>query len=744
MKKDLFCLFIIFFVSFCFFAKLFFPSLSLFATPDFGQSDIWQLNLPLKFFLSQSLKSNQIPLWSNLIASGFPILAEGQIGAFNLQNLILFKFLPFVFAYNLSYVFIFSFTSIGTYFYLRTININRLISFFSAISFSFSGFFVTHISHFNLIQTASFLPWMFLVTEKIAQTGKLKYYLLFSFFLSQQLFSGFPQVTFITLLGISSYLLLRLFLNPRQSLQGHPLHWPSVCKGVAFKFGFFIFLGFGLAAVQLFPQYEFLKLTNRSGGLDLNTVLYYSFPLKNLLTFLNPTIWGSPQNGTYPSFDHLNGTIFWETNGFLGFLPILVLPFISVIIKQYNSITISHVKIYFLALFSSFFLMLGKFSPAYVIFLFPPFNFFRVPARFILIFTWTVTILSSLVLNVIARSIATKRSLRILLYSLMIFSLIYLFSFGFNYNPVLPANKVLEPPPTAKIIKSRLIVLNEGQAWNDLFINKGWQTPEKYLFFRNNLKANFNLIYNLPSYDVYPIMLTHRYSALIENIYSKIDYKEKQTKFNDGALKLLSMAGVRYFISPHRLELTGLKKIFQTQNGSLSYRIYENQRALPQAYFVESAVKAETLEDFEKLVFDKNFDFSKTGIVENDEIATLLPPTRSWAAPRNNGITTVSIISASSNNETILHLNALTKGLLVLSDSYYPSWKAYVDNQITKIYPVNINSRGVVVDKGKHTIEFRYEPESFKIGSLISLFSFILLSLLVLFSARRFFLRKAS
>lgn len=60
-------------------------------------------------------------------------------------------------------------------------------------------------------------------------------------------------------------------------------------------------------------------------------------------------------------------------------------------------------------------------------------------------------------------------------------------------------------------------------------------------------------------------------------------------------------------------------------------------------------------------------------------------------------------------------------GLLVLGDTWYPGWQATVDGKETKIYPANYVMRAVVLPAGKHRVEFRYRPGSFRTGVLITL-----------------------
>jgi uncharacterized membrane protein YfhO len=55
---------------------------------------------------------------------------------------------------------------------------------------------------------------------------------------------------------------------------------------------------------------------------------------------------------------------------------------------------------------------------------------------------------------------------------------------------------------------------------------------------------------------------------------------------------------------------------------------------------------------------------------------------------------------------------------LVLSDTFYPGWKAFVDGKEEKILRANYNFRAVPLTAGTHRVEFVYDPLSFKLGAL--------------------------
>jgi uncharacterized membrane protein YfhO len=70
------------------------------------------------------------------------------------------------------------------------------------------------------------------------------------------------------------------------------------------------------------------------------------------------------------------------------------------------------------------------------------------------------------------------------------------------------------------------------------------------------------------------------------------------------------------------------------------------------------------------------------------------------------------------------------QSFLTVSEVYYPAgWKAYIDGKETEIYPVNYILRGVVVPAGKHTLEMKFEPQSYKLSLVLSLIGLLVSAL---------------
>lgn len=69
----------------------------------------------------------------------------------------------------------------------------------------------------------------------------------------------------------------------------------------------------------------------------------------------------------------------------------------------------------------------------------------------------------------------------------------------------------------------------------------------------------------------------------------------------------------------------------------------------------------------------------------------------------------------------LVRARAACRGMLVLTDTWYPGWRARVDGRRAAIYEAYAVVRGVVVGPGEHTVEFRFRPASVYAGAALSL-----------------------
>lgn len=70
--------------------------------------------------------------------------------------------------------------------------------------------------------------------------------------------------------------------------------------------------------------------------------------------------------------------------------------------------------------------------------------------------------------------------------------------------------------------------------------------------------------------------------------------------------------------------------------------------------------------------------------------------------------------------------------LLILTDQYYPGWKATIDGSETPVIKANIFNRAVRLSAGRHTVNFSYQPDSLRLGILAAIVGAGLLIVLVI------------
>ena len=80
----------------------------------------------------------------------------------------------------------------------------------------------------------------------------------------------------------------------------------------------------------------------------------------------------------------------------------------------------------------------------------------------------------------------------------------------------------------------------------------------------------------------------------------------------------------------------------------------------------------------------------------------------------------------------VIETDAETSTVLLLNDKHHPAWKDTVDAAPAKLLRVNYLMRGVHLPKGKHTVEFRFEPDQGSIKISLAGFGLGVLALLAL------------
>jgi len=87
-------------------------------------------------------------------------------------------------------------------------------------------------------------------------------------------------------------------------------------------------------------------------------------------------------------------------------------------------------------------------------------------------------------------------------------------------------------------------------------------------------------------------------------------------------------------------------------------------------------------------------------------------------------------VSYPDPQQAVLEVDLDLPGLVVLADVYYPGWELEIDAKPAAIYRVNGLMRGAAVPQGPHRLVYKYEPQSFRVGGLVSIVG---LAVLVIF-----------
>jgi hypothetical protein len=152
-------------------------------------------------------------------------------------------------------------------------------------------------------------------------------------------------------------------------------------------------------------------------------------------------------------------------------------------------------------------------------------------------------------------------------------------------------------------------------------------------------------------------------------------------------------------------------------NEDPAINIYLNLNALPRVLFVGQTNIVSSHDAAWDAVRADDFDPAGTVVLENGQTLDTQPT-----------VSELVILQYTLNRVTIA-LKTDQPGYLVLSDAYYPGWRATVDGQTTTIERANYAFRAVFVPAGRHTVQFIFDPWLWQAGLLTSGITLLILLL---------------
>jgi len=156
------------------------------------------------------------------------------------------------------------------------------------------------------------------------------------------------------------------------------------------------------------------------------------------------------------------------------------------------------------------------------------------------------------------------------------------------------------------------------------------------------------------------------------------------------------------------LVISGRGRFRLEQSGDV--KIYENLDALPRAFMVQDARLATGNADALAKMSDRSFDPAKT-VVLNEAQAEI---------NAGGALSLTAKIISHAPEQVVVETNGDGAGWLVLTDAWYPGWRATVDGTPVEIARADVLFRAVPVPAGRHRVEFALSPSSLWMGLGIS------------------------
>lgn len=220
--------------------------------------------------------------------------------------------------------------------------------------------------------------------------------------------------------------------------------------------------------------------------------------------------------------------------------------------------------------------------------------------------------------------------------------------------------------------------------------------------------------------------------------YSSLEperHREFMRLVERGNYRLLDLMNVRYVVAAKDTAgwpQAGYKTVFEDSE----VRIYENPHPLPRVMLVPAVTIARADDSVLDWLIDRRFDPTKIAVVEevqsphqDPEIMALSRGSSDWAEAVKAPPAGQAEISEYAAERVVIHAHAEKDSFLLLTDSYHNGWRVYVDGHQRKLYLTDYLFRGVYVPAGDYTVEFVFDPLSFRAGAAISLTVLLLLIL---------------
>jgi len=694
---------------------------------------------PWKTLAIESLKRKELPLWNPYNFSGSPLLANFQSAALYPLNFI-YLLLPQIDAWTILVILQPLLSIIFTYLYSRKIGMFSLASWLSAISFGFSGFMAVWLEYNTIGHVILWLPLILLSIEYLREKPLTLWLGILTIANTFALLAGHPQVYAY----VCAFSMLYAIFRTKKNM------W-------AYIFGFTC-LGIGIGGIQIIPSIELIMNAARSPHDPGHVFAKILIQPWQLFSLPFPNLFGSPATRTY-----------WPTDTFIGkviTIGLVPLFFSLSSFRRKDALTTWYIFA------SGIILLLITSNPiTHILYRIPiPLFTSSSPTLMSFLFAFTLSIACGLGLDYWLTDTHSIRKLLIRTVEVILFFGLMLLGTKLPITPELSlhASVALRALFYGTIIsgatlslfwiaiqfpkyRNVAVILLLCVHTIDLFIffNRFNPFVFKALVFPNhititnlknknldrywgygtaNIAANFASQYHIFSpegYDpLYPkwygeFLYAYRTGYLMEMFDDSTRSDAAiSSRFGDGGLsdikkqKILNALSVRYILD--RVENASSEQIYppdrikkiQTYD---DWAIYENTQSTPRSYIATNIVPYTTSTDFADKFFSSKTSSSSAFLPANLE-----------TIQSSGGIAHIRMYEP---ERIRIQTNSTSSGLLVLTDTYYPGWKATVNDKPAEILKTNWTMRGVIIPKGIHTVSMTYSPKSVSYGILLSIIS---------------------
>ncbi len=230
-------------------------------------------------YLSQELHAGRIPFWSPYPWSGYPFLADPQVGAWYPLNW------PFFLIGVSPHVLVAEhwlhslWACLGAYFLAWRLLRHRQAAVLAGLCYGLSGFFVEHSSHTTILQAAAWMPWLLLLLHLALESHPLRYTILGGMAAGMLILAGHFQTILYSFLALGLFAVAQVILAPRR--------WFAIL-GIALAIPL---IGTLLSAIGTGPGLE-LAVNSVRSALAAVTRTEGMMPLAALSTLVSPDFYG--------------------------------------------------------------------------------------------------------------------------------------------------------------------------------------------------------------------------------------------------------------------------------------------------------------------------------------------------------------------------------------------------------------------------------------------------------------------